>query len=626
MSTAANENASTPRSAQPFLALLTAQCLSAFNDNLLKNALVMWITSTQTTAFGMNAKVLVAAASGVFILPFFLFSAMAGELADSIDKSRIVRAVKGVEIFIAMVVGAGLVFSSVHLLFFGIFLMGLHSSVLGPVKYGILPELVPSKELVAANARVEMSTFLAILGGTITGGLLVLVDHGPLYVGAIALVVAIAGYVAARFLPALAPAAPDLKVRFGFVGPTIDVLKVARKKISVFRAVLGISFFWFLGAALLSIFPSYARDTLHTPDTFVTVLLLTFCVGIAAGSFFYEHVAKGRLDLGWITIGAVGLTVSLWIVAKVPPPHFEHAATVSEALADSSIRKVLGALFMLSFSGGIYTVPLYTFMQARTNEGERSRVIAANNVLNSLFMVVASVLLSIAFKHQLSTEELFFLLSIVAFLGVLVSLTIIADFVMHLFVRALARIMYRVEFEGRERLPLEGAAVLVANHVSFIDWLIVAAACPRPVRFVMDHQIAKWPVARWLFRASRAIPIAPRSEDQATYDRSFIEIASALREGELVCIFPEGRITKTGEMNEFKRGIERILSETPVPVVPMALLGLWGSIFSRKNGPAMQKLPTRFRAHVQLRVGQMLPPEEGTAAVLEERVRDLATE
>ena len=606
-----------------FLALFVTQLLSAFNDNLLKNAVVFWISATQAELFGLSPAVMIPLCSGVFILPFFLFSATAGQLADRHPKPRLIRYIKLAEIGIMVLGAIGFMRADLVMLIASIFLLGLHSTFLGPIKYSILPQMVAADELVAGNALVEMGTFLAILAGTIAGGQLILEPNGVQWLGIAALSCAVIGYLASRRLPELPAVAPELKIKLDPIAPTLEILRITSKTRAVFLSVLGISWFWFFGVAFLSVLPIYGKETLGVHERVINVLLAMFCVGIALGSLLCEKLSGKNLELGLVPLGSIGMsvfTLDLFFIGA--PVHAPGAALqLAEFLRTPDAPRILADLFAIALFGGFYTVPLYTLIQQRAEPSERSRVVAGNNIINALFMVVGSALLAVLGKAHVSVPVTFL---IVAGLNAAVAVyiySLLPEFLLRFIAWVLSRLMYRLTMVGHEKIPETGGAVLVCNHVSFVDFLIVAGSTRRPVRFVMDHRIAATPVVSLLFKQGKTIPIAPERADKALMERAFERIAEELRAGEVVCIFPEGKLTSSGEMNPFKAGIDRIVRETAVPVVPMALAGLWGSMFSRKDRGT--KLPQRFRARLRLVVGDPVPPEQVSAADLEQRVRTL---
>lgn len=620
--------ASSPLARPGFRAFFGTQLLSAFNDNFFKNAVVIWISASQAAMFGLAPSAMISLCSAVFIAPFFLFSATAGQLADRFEKTLVVRAVKAAEVLIMALAGAGFLTHSLALLMAALLLMGVHSAFLGPVKYSIVPQLVDRDALVEGNALVEMGTFLAILGGTILGGVLVLVpDDGPGYVALTMALIAVCGLVMSLRMPRLAGADERVRVHLNPLTPTVEILRIVTKTRAVFLSVLGISWFWFFGAVLLSVLPVYAREGLHAHEHVVTLFLCVFCVGIAVGSMLTERISGKYLELGLVPFGSIGITLftlDLWIVG-LPPSIDGPLRDVGAFLALPHATRILTDLFGMAVFGGFFTVPLYTLIQQRSVPSERSRVVAGNNILNALVMALGAGLLAFAFARDVPVTQIFLLLSVLSAATAVYIYGLLPEFLIRFFAFLIGRVMYRLSVRGHEHIPETGGAVLVCNHVAFNDWLIVGGSVRRPVRFVMDHRMAMKPVISVLFRHGKTIPIAPAHEDPALMETAFARIAEELRAGEVVCIYPEGKITHTGAMNPFKAGIERILRETPVPVIPMGLDGLWGSIFSRKDGPAMHKLPKRFRARLTLNIGAPLPATT-SAAVLETEVRRLLAE
>ncbi|HKU41553.1 MAG TPA: 1-acyl-sn-glycerol-3-phosphate acyltransferase, partial [Polyangiales bacterium] len=451
--------------------------------------------------------------------------------------------------------------------------------------------------------------------------------NGATLIAAAAIGCAVIGYLASRRLPELPAVAPELRVKWNPITPTLEILRITRKTRAVWLSALGISWFWFFGAAFLSVLPSYAHVTLGAHEHVVTLFLAVFCVGIALGSLLCEKVSGKNLELGLVPFGSIGMTLFTLDLFFVGSP--ERAADVvldvGPFLSSPHALRILVDLFGIALFGGFYNVPLYTMIQQRAEPSERSRVVAGNNILNALFMVAASLMLAYLFAQRWSVPHIFLVVAVLNGLVAIYIYSLLPEFLLRFIAWILSRMLYRLELHGHERVPETGPAVLVCNHVSFVDFLMIAGSIRRPVRFVMDHRIAATPVVSLLFKQGKTIPIAPEREDKALLERAFERIAAELREGEIVCIFPEGKLTKDGAMNPFKGGIERIVRETPVPVVPMALTGLWGSMFSRKQGPLV-KLPRRFRSKLRLWIGEPVPPEHVTAAGLEASVRELLAE
>jgi 1-acyl-sn-glycerol-3-phosphate acyltransferase len=602
----------------PFFA---TQFCGALNDNVLKNALVILFTY-QTTAFSvMSAGALANLAQALFILPFFLFSAQAGQLADKFERSRIIRLVKLAEIGIMLLGFVGFMRQSLPLLLAALFLMGLHSTVFGPVKYSFLPQHLREHELVGGNAWVESGTFLAILLGTILGG--VLVAFGGGHAAALACVtIALLGYGASRAIPHSPAPAPELRIDWNPLRETWRNLRFLTTNRTVFNSVLGISWFWFYGAMFLAQFPAYTRDTLGGGEQVVTLLLAMFSLGIGAGSLLCERLSGHKVEIGLVPFGAIGMTLlaaDLFFASPATPS--ASGLTAAQFLGQSGSPRILIDLFLIGMFGGFFIVPLYALIQIRSEPSHRSRVIAGNNILNAAFVVIAAVTAISFLSAGLSIAQIFLVTAVLNAVVAIYIFTLVPEFLMRFLVWILIHSVYRLQKSGLEHIPDDGPAVLVCNHVSFVDALVIAAACPRPIRFVMDHNIFRIPLLNFVFRTGKAIPIAPARTDPQLLEKAYDEVARALEAGDLVGLFPEGRITDSGEMFPFRQGIERIVERTPVPVIPMALTGLWGSFFSRKAGAAMTR-PSQLTpfAKIGLSVAAPVPAPQVSAEDLYARV------
>lgn len=609
-----------------FLPFFLTQFLGAFNDNFYKNALVVLITFNAARYSTLAPGVLVNLAAGLFILPFFLFSATSGQLADKYEKSRLIRFTKLLEIVIMLMASAAFAAQSLGLMLTTLFLMGAQSAVFGPVKYAILPQHLQESELVGGNALVESGTFVAILLGTIAGGIMIGLRGGATWVSVIAVCVAVLGYAASRGIPRAPAADPGLTVDWNPLTETWRNIGETRDNRTVFLSILGISWFWFYGALFLSQFPGYAKDVLGGDEQAVTLLLAVFSVGIGVGSLLCERLSGRHVEIGLVPFGSIGLSLfalDLWWASPAG------AATgaplpIGAVLSHAGTWRVLFDLVMIGAFGGFLIVPLYALIQSRSEPARRSRIIAGNNILNAAFMVVAAGMGAALLAAGVTIPQLILVTALLNACVALYIYTLVPEFLLRFIVWLLVHTVYRLRVSGERHIPDDGPAVLVANHVSFVDALIIMAASRRPVRFVMDHHIFRWPVLSFVFRTSRAIPIAPAKEDPAMMERAFDEVARALAAGELVGIFPEGRITDNGEINRFRPGIARILERSPVPVVPMALRGLWGSFFSRKDGPAMTR-PLRRGVfnRIAVAVGEPLAAAAATPDTLQQRVTEL---
>jgi MFS family permease len=370
-----------------FLPLFITQFLGALNDNVFKNALVVLLTFKTIEWTTLSPGILANMAAGIFILPFFFFSATAGQLADKFDKSRIARLVKLLEIVIILLAGAGFAARSLTLLMVALFLLGCHSTLFGPVKYAILPQHLQPRELVGGNALIEAGTFVAILVGTLLGGLLAAVDNGTVWITATSLVIAVAGYGTSRFIPTAPPPDPGLRVQANPLVETWRVIGHARANRTVFLAILGISWFWLYGALFLAQFPAYAKDVLGGNELAVTALLAVFSIGIGAGSLACERMSGGRVELGLVPLGSIGLTLFgldvAWASPALPPD--------GSLLGQWTVWHVLVDLLLLGVFGGFFIVPLYTLMLERSEPSHRARIVAANNILNACFMVTGAL-------------------------------------------------------------------------------------------------------------------------------------------------------------------------------------------------------------------------------------------
>jgi 1-acyl-sn-glycerol-3-phosphate acyltransferase len=473
------------------------------------------------------------------------------------------------------------------------------------------------EELVGGNGLVEMGTYVAILAGEIAGAQLVAVEErGPLLVSALMLTFAVLGYLAARRIPPVPSKVPDLQIGWNLFAETWRVMSFAFEVRSVWLSILGISWFWLFGALLMIQLPVFVSSVMGGATSVFTLCLVLFSLGVGMGSLFCERLSRGQIELGLVPFGAIGLTLFGIDLYFATEHHVARGTDLGwqDVITDSSHWRMLLDFALIGAFGGFYSVPLFAIMQSRSDPAKRSRVIAGNNVLNSIFIVGAAALSFVGRSVlDLSIPQVFLVAALLNALVAAYIFTLLPEFLLRFLTWLAMSVMYRLTIRDVEKVPDEGPALVVANHVSFVDGFLVGAAVRRPIRFVMYDKIYRLPVLNWFFRWGRAIPIAGRKEDEALMERAFVEVKKALAEGELVGIFPEGMITYSGEMNEFRPGVERILEDTPVPVIPMALRGLWGSWFSRSDGVAMVKLPKRFWSKVEIAVGAPVPATEATS-------------
>ena len=608
-----------------FAPFFWTQALGAFNDNAFRNAMVM-LVAFQMGLDDKTVSLYTNLAPALFIIPYFLFSATAGQLAEKYEKSRIIRYVKLFEIAAMMIAAIGFYTHHTTLLLVVLFLMGLHSTAFGPIKYAILPQALKPQELVGGNGLVEMGTQMAMLIGMVAGNSLMrIAGYGPGAASAETILVAVIGYLASRRIPPAPATAPDLVFNWNPVTETARVLGITREDRRVFNAVLGISWFWFFGTVLIAQLPNYTRLNLGGDGSLYTFVLTLFSLGTGVGSLLCERMSGRRVEVGLVPLGAFGLTafgVDLYFAH--PTLATVHGINWLAFLSSAGSWRIALDLTLIGVFAGFYVVPLFAYVQARTPRDRLSRVIAGNNILNALFICLASGF-GLALGLLGFTAVQIFLAAAVLNVAVAVYIfTIVPEFLMRFITWVLVNTLYRVRVDGLENIPEEGPALLVCNHVSFMDPLLLMANLRRPARFVMYYKIFNIPVLRFVFRTAKAIPIAGQKEDPLVLQHAYEEVDAALADGELVCIFPEGGLTRDGDIAPFRPGVARILEHRPVPVVPLALRGLWGSVWSRRDSMLHRsRLPRRFRARVELVAGAPIAPTDAGIAALEARVREL---
>ena len=591
-----------------FLPFFGAQALGAFNDNVFKNVLLILATYHAATYSSLDPRVLTNLAGGLFILPFVLFSGIAGQLADRHDKSRVLKVVKACEIVIMAVAVVGFISQNIGLLLAALFLMGMHSTFFAPAKYGLLPEVLADTELVGGNALIQMGTFVAILLGTLFAGLLA--AHGDIGVICTALIViAVSGFTISLAIPRLAPAAPALRIDWRPWTSAWSNIQAARESRTVLLSILGISWFWFYGALVLAQLPLFSRDVLGGNEEVVTILLLVFSAGVGIGSLLCERLSGHKVEIGLVPFGSIGLTAfAVDLYFAVPHAPAGSGLSALDYLHTAGAWHVLLDLGLIGVFGGFFIVPLNALVQQRARREVISRVIGANSILNAVFMVAAAIFGAAALKWGMSIPQVLLAAGILNACVAIYIYSLVPEFLLRFFAWLLVNVMYRLRASGLDRIPERGPALLVCNHVGFVDAIVISAACRRPIRFIMESSIFRIPVLSTIFKGMKAIPVAPAREDPQVYERAFQIVAEELRNGHLVCIFPEGRLTSDGEIAAFRPGMMRILKDSPVPVVPMALGGLWNSMFSRKFGPLWKRWPRRLWARITLRVGEPVNP------------------
>jgi 1-acyl-sn-glycerol-3-phosphate acyltransferase len=583
----------------------------------------MGLSTEQSTLYANLAPAL-------FILPYFLFSATAGQIAEKYEKAKLIRVTTAMEIAIMSLAAFGFIYGLPWLLLFCLFLTGVQSTLFGPVKYAILPQVLAPEELTGGNGLVEMGTSISILIGMIAGmSLLMIPDYGPQAAAFAMIALAITGNLVSRAIPMAPAIEPDLKINPNILAESLHVLRMVRSNNVVRRAVFGVSWFWFVGTMLSAQLPNYAKLHMGGTESLNLLALALFSIGTGLGSLWCEKLSHRTVEIGLVPFGALGMTIftaDLYFARPGLAP--EMGITLAQFWQQAGSFRIMIDLTLIGLFAGFFIVPLFALIQSRTEKHMLSRVIAGMNIQNAVFIVSAAVIGIVLQRYlDFSIPQVFLLLSMLNFLVLIYLMVLVPEFFMRFLAWIYIRLMYRIEIHGVEKnVPDEGPALLVCNHVSYMDALILSSAIPRPIRFVMYYKIFNAPLTSWAFKAARAIPIAGKNEDPELMQRAFDAVDNALAEGELVCIFPEGRLTTDGEIGPFKSGMERILATRPVPVVPLAIRGMWASIFSRSGVINTLRLPSRIRARIAVLADT--PVDGGTAKAedLEQKVKSMRGE
>jgi len=590
--------------------------LGAANDNVFKFAL-MALVIYQLQAAWLPLAFAGMAIGALFILPFMLFSAISGQLADKLEKSALIRFVKTVEIAIMAVAAVGFAAQNTPLLLVCVLMMGLHAALMSPLKYAYLPQHLSERELTGGNAMVETGTFVALLLGYLAAGLLTTLPEGGVqYAGWACVGLALLGRATAQFVPASPAADPQLRINWNLPAETWRNLKLAQQDAPVFRSLLGISWMWFFGSVFLLQLPAFATSVLHGDERVTLLLLLILATGIGIGALLCEALSRRHVEIGLVPLGAIGMSlfaIDLYFASRGLP--VVPAMGWHEFVVRAAHWRVLADLSLLSLFAGLYSVPMYAQIQIRSQRSHRARIVAANNVMNAVFIIGGSVIAGALLGAGFDVSQVFLFVGLANALVAFAIFMLVPEYLLRFTAFLVTHCVYRFRVHGDEHIPIKGAAILVCNHVSFADAVLLMAASPRPIRFIMDHRIFRLPVLGALFRLAKAIPVAPREQAPETYERAFEAARHVLDQGGLLCIFPEGRITRTGELNLFKGGIMKILQTHPVPVVPLALHNLWGSYFSRAKGRGL--LRRGVWRHVRLVAASPMQP----SAVTPERLR-----
>ena len=608
-----------------FAPFFGTQFLGALNDNIFRNGLVILITIQGVQVLGMGHSVLANVAAFLFILPFFLFSAIAGQFADKYEKSMLMRRIKLLEMVLMSLAAITLLAHLYPVLLLVLFLMGCQSTLFGPVKYAYLPQKLHTDELIGGNALVESGTYIAIIVGLIIGVETVDFESDrQILLAATLIAVACIGYLTSRQIPKTEAVDPELKINWNAWTETWRIVSFAREEKSVFLSILGISWFWFFGSAMTIQMPAYAVDILNGNESVVTILLVAFAVGVGLGSLLCERMSRRRIELGLVPFGSIGMSLfAVDLYFAQPEVATTAVISVADFLSRAGSWRILIDLVLIGAFGGFYSVPLYALIQKRSDRRYLSRIIAANNIINSLLMVSAAIISIIILKSGFSIPELFIFIAVLNAIVAIYIYSLLPEFLMRFVIWLAINVVYRLRPTGLENIPDKGPAIVVSNHVSFMDPIILGGSVARPMRFVMYYKIFQMPFLSFIFRTAKAIPIASKAEDEDLMNAAFEKVDAELAAGNIVCIFPEGGLTADGEIQRFRPGIEKIIARRPVPVIPVALGRMWGSWFSRRKQGGIRKIPGRLFARVPIIVGEPVAPVDVTAERLELLVRTL---
>jgi acyl-[acyl-carrier-protein]-phospholipid O-acyltransferase / long-chain-fatty-acid--[acyl-carrier-protein] ligase len=599
--------ADTARSLRGFWAFIATQFQGAFSDNLLRNLLLSIVVGMNLAK--SDRETFVSVVTFLFSLPFLILSMPGGWLADHFSKRQITIWTKGMEFASMLLATAGLARHSLGLSLAALTLVASQAALFGPSKYGLLPELLPEKSLSWGNGVIELGTFLAIILGTVAGAWMGehFVTH-EVYAGYVLLGLAVVGFATSLAIDDVPAAAPDKIFRLNIVGDLWVQIKKMRRDRPLFLAVLGNTYFWFLGSLLFSTIVVYGPDVLHVGQTKTGYLNAVLAIGIGIGSMAAGSVSDNKIEYGLIPVGSIGMTLSgLALGAR---PH---------ELLGSAV--LLGAL---GFFAGFFAVPVNALIQHRPSEGDRGGIIAAANLLSFVGIALSSAIYFIFTNYiHLDPRGVIVAASSITAIGTVYVLFLLPEWFARLILFFLTRTVYRVHVIGRDNFPEKSGALMVCNHMSFVDVALLVAATDRPIRFLMYKGIYDHPLVKPLARIVKAIPISSEQHPREML-HSLKTASDALKNDEIVCIFAEGQITRTGQLLPFHHGLERIMKGIDVPILPVNLDGVWGSIFSFERGRFLWKMPRRIPYRVTVTFGKPMPPTS-TASEVRAQVQELQT-
>ena len=580
---------------EKFPAYITTLSLGAFNDNFFKMLLQLYVL--QMLAFN-QAEGVISTATLLFTIPFVLFGPWSGYIADKFSKTSVMRVVKFIEIGIMLVGVVAFYLTEVNFMLVILFFMATQSTFFGPAKYGYIPEICPPGLVSKANGWVEMSTFASIIIGTaFVGFVMEFHDTNYLVAAIYPVFVAILGAISVLFIKKVPAIGVSNKFPWNPIAGIYRDLRYLKKQKALFLAALANSYFWGLGLIFQTNILIYGKSMFVAAESQNTIMLTMMPaymgVGVAAGSLLASRWSGRKVELGLVPLGGFGMAF----------------CGIALLFTSTSYIATLIVLVMAGIFGGLFIVPLYAYLQFYSREDEKGRVLATAGILNGLFLVLGSILYYLfVVELSMSAPVIFFIMGIITILAVFYIITVIPEYLIRFCFWLLTNTVYRIKIVGAENVPYRGPALLIANHVSFIDAFLIGATIQRFVRFLMHHDYYKLPVINKFFRLMNAIDIHPEAGHESVA-QSLQHAKKQLQEGHVVCIFPEGKLTRDGNMNEFRPGFETVMKDMDCPIIPIYLYNVWGSIFSREGGKVFKKWSKKIPYPITIEYGKPLTPD-----------------
>ncbi|MCZ6675078.1 MAG: acyl-[ACP]--phospholipid O-acyltransferase [Verrucomicrobia bacterium] len=602
-----SRNSQTPSNwRKSFWSLFVTQCQGAFSDNVFKFVVIYTAMSQFTSESDQDWQVFLIGM--LFAVPFILFTMTGGYCADKFSKRTVAVRIKMAEICVMSIGACGLYLSNLYLLFGVIFLMSAQSAFFGPVKYGLLPELLEEKRLSWGNGFIGLGTFIAIILGTIAGGQLFDAFDNQLITGIILVALAATGFLASRKIGKLPPANPTKKYRINFLSEFWQQFSYARKDRVLFLSILGGTYFWFLGAMVQQAVMIYGRNDLQLSFANTSLLFATMAVGIGIGSFTAGYVSARKIEYGLIPLGALGVAVFSFLMGQ-------------EGLSTREFGIFLG---FLGFFGGFYIIPINALVQHRPDRSRKGSIIAMQAFLSWIGILLAAAVYILIKSIGFSTANVFTFIGAVTLAGTIYVVWLLPDSLLRLLLVFLTHTLYRIRIQGRDNIPDKEGILFVCNHLSYVDALLLVASIDRPIRFIVAQDVSAIWFIKPFAKILKAIPIPSTQRPRETIQA--LKLASAMiQSGEVVCIFAEGQISRTGNLLPFRRGYEKIMRNLDNSIIPVNLDGVWGSIFSYERGRFLFKWPRQIPFPVTVSFGKAMPADSKPFEV-REAVQELATE